>query len=61
VMFFFDFLFVSCDFFGRTWVACTRFGVDVVSVSCSLVVLCCMRGGTYVDCGPLLIHIRGGT
>ena len=38
---FFDFLFFSFDFLGRTWVAGTRFGVDVV--------LCLMFPGVLLE------------
>ena len=38
---FFDFLFFSRDFLGRTWVAGTRFGVDVV--------LCLMFPGVLLE------------
>ena len=61
---FFDFLFFSCDFLGRTWVAGTRFGVDVV--------LCLMFPGVLLEVRssafhqvfvsaflvPLLFHMR---
>ena len=50
---FFDFLFFSRDFLGRTWVAGTRFGVDVVCVSCSLV--CCLKFGVLLFTRFLLV------
>jgi hypothetical protein len=43
---FLRFLFFSRDFFGCTWVAGTRFGVDVVCVSCSLV--WCLKFGVLL-------------
>ncbi len=45
---FFDFLFFSCDFLGRTWVAGTRFGVDVV--------LCLMFPGVLLEVRSSAFH-----
>ncbi len=43
---FFDFCSFLMIFLGRAWVAGTRFGVDVVCVSCSLV--WCLKFGVLL-------------